>query len=197
MAKTRRILVAPLDWGLGHATRCIPLIRTLLDLGQEVMLASSGGALQLRVIEYRIGQMRGGSERVRRALRLEQGDPIDVRPVHDEDGTIHAVPWSRTGVDNDVENRGLFGLGHTDEEVTVRGVTFVTRVPASDDNPDGYQLYRYIDWLDVFRQAGISAATRPIYDYRKHLSPESLDELNKIPELAEAYRIVAEREDGG
>src|ERR1700741_2806768 len=34
-----RVLVAPLDWGLGHATRCIPIIRELLELDCEVWLA--------------------------------------------------------------------------------------------------------------------------------------------------------------
>lgn len=37
-----RILVAPLDWGLGHATRCIPLIRLLLQKGCTVFLAGEG-----------------------------------------------------------------------------------------------------------------------------------------------------------
>lgn len=35
-----RILVAPLDWGLGHATRCIPIIRELLLQGCDVWLAA-------------------------------------------------------------------------------------------------------------------------------------------------------------
>lgn len=35
-------MVAPLDWGLGHATRCIPLIRHLLDAGCDVIIASDG-----------------------------------------------------------------------------------------------------------------------------------------------------------
>jgi len=34
-----RILVAPLDWGLGHAVRCIPIIRQILADGHEVILA--------------------------------------------------------------------------------------------------------------------------------------------------------------
>ncbi|MFN2457139.1 MAG: glycosyltransferase [Chitinophagaceae bacterium] len=34
-----KILVAPLDWGLGHATRCIPVIKQLLASGCEVLLA--------------------------------------------------------------------------------------------------------------------------------------------------------------
>ena len=37
-----RILVAPLDWGLGHATRCIPIIWELLSQGCEVWLAGEG-----------------------------------------------------------------------------------------------------------------------------------------------------------
>lgn len=37
-----RILVAPLDWGLGHATRCIPVIRELLAQNAEVWLAGEG-----------------------------------------------------------------------------------------------------------------------------------------------------------
>ena len=43
----KRVLVAPLDWGLGHATRCIPVIREFLDRGCEVQIASSGMALTL------------------------------------------------------------------------------------------------------------------------------------------------------
>jgi uncharacterized protein (TIGR00661 family) len=37
-----RILVAPLDWGLGHTTRCIPIIRKLINDGNEVFLAGEG-----------------------------------------------------------------------------------------------------------------------------------------------------------
>jgi len=42
-----KVLVCPLNWGLGHATRCIPIIRSLLDLGTEVALASDGRSLAL------------------------------------------------------------------------------------------------------------------------------------------------------
>ncbi|MGZ8559598.1 MAG: hypothetical protein ACXWWC_14750, partial [Chitinophagaceae bacterium] len=37
-----RILVAPLDWGLGHATRCIPVIYELLMQDSEIWLAGEG-----------------------------------------------------------------------------------------------------------------------------------------------------------
>ena len=43
----KRVLVAPLDWGLGHATRCIPIIRALHNFGCEEILAGSGASLAL------------------------------------------------------------------------------------------------------------------------------------------------------
>lgn len=47
MNQKQRILIAPLDWGLGHATRCIPLIRKWISDGHEVVLAVSGNTEQL------------------------------------------------------------------------------------------------------------------------------------------------------
>ncbi len=38
----KKLLVAPLDWGLGHATRCIPIIKELLMNRCEVWLAGEG-----------------------------------------------------------------------------------------------------------------------------------------------------------
>jgi uncharacterized protein (TIGR00661 family) len=49
---SKTILVAPLHWGLGHATRCIPIIRKLLDQNFNVLLASDGAALQLLRSEF-------------------------------------------------------------------------------------------------------------------------------------------------
>lgn len=36
------VLMAPLDWGLGHATRSIPIIKVLLKHGCEVIIAAEG-----------------------------------------------------------------------------------------------------------------------------------------------------------
>jgi uncharacterized protein (TIGR00661 family) len=51
-ARKPRILVAPLDWGLGHATRCIPLIRQLLDEDYEVWIAAEGSQEELLRSEF-------------------------------------------------------------------------------------------------------------------------------------------------
>jgi len=52
MAEKKRILVAPLNWGLGHATRCIPIINALISQGFEPVLASDGIALELLRKEF-------------------------------------------------------------------------------------------------------------------------------------------------
>ncbi|MEO5946379.1 MAG: glycosyltransferase [Chitinophagaceae bacterium] len=47
-----RILLAPLDWGLGHATRCIPIIKELLAQDCEVWLAGEGAQEELLKTEF-------------------------------------------------------------------------------------------------------------------------------------------------
>ncbi|MDG3583975.1 glycosyltransferase [Galbibacter pacificus] len=48
----KKILVAPLNWGLGHATRCIPIIKSLLENNFEPIIASDGDALNLLKKEF-------------------------------------------------------------------------------------------------------------------------------------------------
>jgi len=48
----KRILVATLNWGLGHATRCIPIIKQLHLNGFETVVASDGQALELLKKEF-------------------------------------------------------------------------------------------------------------------------------------------------
>ena len=48
----KRILVAPLNWGLGHATRCIPIINALIAENFAPIIASDGAALTLLRKEF-------------------------------------------------------------------------------------------------------------------------------------------------
>ena len=50
--KSSRVLVAPLNWGLGHATRCVPIIRGLLAEGYEVVIAADGYPLKFLRREF-------------------------------------------------------------------------------------------------------------------------------------------------
>lgn len=42
MINQKTILVCPLDWGLGHATRCIPIVYEFMNLGYNVIIGTSG-----------------------------------------------------------------------------------------------------------------------------------------------------------
>lgn len=46
------IVIAPLNWGLGHATRCIPIIHFLLQNNVNPILASDGASLELLRNEF-------------------------------------------------------------------------------------------------------------------------------------------------
>ena len=60
MQVPEKILICPLNWGLGHASRCVPIIREELNIGNEVVIATDGFPLtflqqqfpNLRTIEF-------------------------------------------------------------------------------------------------------------------------------------------------
>lgn len=52
MQQKKRILICPLDWGLGHATRCIPIIHKLLQKNAEVFIGGNGRSLALLKKEF-------------------------------------------------------------------------------------------------------------------------------------------------
>jgi len=47
-----RILISPLAWGLGHATRDIPVIKILLEEGHSIGVVATGAAYELLEKEY-------------------------------------------------------------------------------------------------------------------------------------------------
>ncbi|MGN0187526.1 MAG: glycosyltransferase family protein [Paludibacteraceae bacterium] len=47
-----RILVCPLNWGLGHATRCVPIVRALIKSGKTVIIAADGEPLAFLQQEF-------------------------------------------------------------------------------------------------------------------------------------------------
>ena len=42
---SNKIIIAPLNWGWGHATRCIPIIKEIISLGLKPVIACDGSAL--------------------------------------------------------------------------------------------------------------------------------------------------------
>jgi UDP:flavonoid glycosyltransferase YjiC (YdhE family) len=68
------VLISPLDWGLGHATRCIPIIRELLKQGAKVVIASSGpqkALLQAEFPDIEILDLPGYSIRYKKGIFLK------------------------------------------------------------------------------------------------------------------------------
>src|SRR5690554_6730686 len=52
MLHNKRILIAPLNWGLGHASRCIPIIRDLIMQRAEVIIGADQLPLELLRKEF-------------------------------------------------------------------------------------------------------------------------------------------------
>jgi len=46
------VLIAPLDWGLGHATRCVPIVNSLINADFEVIIAAEGAQKALLQNEF-------------------------------------------------------------------------------------------------------------------------------------------------
>ncbi|MCL6523617.1 MAG: glycosyl transferase family 28 [Thermoflavifilum sp.] len=118
----KRILVAPLDWGLGHVTRCIPLIQELLQQSCEVWLAAEGMHAQLLHQEfpelpllplrgYRI-RYTGGHGGGLFVWNIARQIPQMMRTIEDEQKwlqqTFRTYRWDAVISDN------RFGLFHPD-----------------------------------------------------------------------------------
>lgn len=50
--KKKRVLVCVLNWGLGHAARCVPVIEHLVEAGFDVFIGSDGAALTFLKREF-------------------------------------------------------------------------------------------------------------------------------------------------
>ena len=48
----KNILICPLNWGLGHATRCVPIIKDLSNQGNKVIIAADEGPLAFLQKEF-------------------------------------------------------------------------------------------------------------------------------------------------
>jgi UDP-N-acetylglucosamine transferase subunit ALG13 len=51
-ALPKKILIAPLDWGLGHTTRCLPVIAALLHEGHTVVAAADGAPASILKAQF-------------------------------------------------------------------------------------------------------------------------------------------------
>ena len=48
--KDKTVFISALDWGLGHASRCVPIIQDLIEKGHSVTIAAGG--TQKKILQY-------------------------------------------------------------------------------------------------------------------------------------------------
>lgn len=52
MKNPKNILICPLDWGIGHATRCVPIIKELVNIGHTPVIAADNRPLAFLQTEF-------------------------------------------------------------------------------------------------------------------------------------------------
>lgn len=80
----QKVIFGVLNWGLGHATRSIPLIRALAHAGYEPVIASDGAALELLRTEFP-------------DLKVEELPAYNIR-YSKKGGVLVALFWQLPGI---------------------------------------------------------------------------------------------------
>lgn len=104
----KRILVAPLNWGLGHATRCIPIINALIVEGFEPVIASDGEALKLLQKEFpRLSSVELPSYNITYA---KNGKLFKFKLLFDSPKLLKAIKAEKKATKSIVENNNISGI---------------------------------------------------------------------------------------
>lgn len=149
-----RVLVAPLDWGLGHATRCIPIIRFLTsEIRCQVILAANGpqrallaesfpGLEILEIPDYKVSYSK---KRTATILKLAASVPSILRTIRREQAWLKTLVASH-GIDVVIsDNR--YGLYHPSIPCHFITHQLLVKTPMGPwvDRLLQKQLYRFIN----------------------------------------------------
>ena len=107
-SKHKKILVAPLNWGLGHAARCIPLVKALLDDNFEPILASDGAALEFLKKEF--PQLKHYALPAYEVKYAKKGSMLKFKLLLQTPKILNAISKERKVVDEIVVKEGLKGI---------------------------------------------------------------------------------------
>ncbi|MEM1259495.1 MAG: glycosyltransferase [Bacteroidota bacterium] len=108
MSKRDRILVAPLNWGLGHATRCIPIIKALLQHGFQPVLASDGAALSLLQKEFpKLQAVKLPSYKIKYA---EKAQHFKLKMIWDSPKVVKAMAKEKKEIKHLVKKHQINGI---------------------------------------------------------------------------------------
>lgn len=101
-------MVAPLNWGLGHATRCIPIINALLEHGHRPYIASDGVALALLRKEFpEVPSFELPSYKITYA---EKGKNFKIKMIWDSPKILKAMSKEKKAVKKLVKEHDLDGI---------------------------------------------------------------------------------------
>lgn len=101
------VLIAPLDWGLGHATRCIPIIKELIRQGVRVTIAVSGGQKNLLYEEFPLLEF---IEIPGYALRFKRGLLLKWTLIFQIPGILKSVKKENKWLGQTVEDLGIHAV---------------------------------------------------------------------------------------
>ncbi|WP_340064484.1 glycosyltransferase [Ascidiimonas aurantiaca] len=108
MPEKKRILVAPLNWGLGHATRCIPIISALEAHGFLPIIASDGQALELLRKEFpQLETVELPSYQIEYA---KKGRNFKLKMLWDSPKMIKAAKREKKFIKKLVSEQGILGI---------------------------------------------------------------------------------------
>lgn len=215
VSKNRNILICPLDWGLGHATRCIPVISCLLEHGFTPIIAASGGSLKLLQDEfpglnnhYLPGYNIKYSEKGSMTLNLSMQLPGLTASILSERKAVKQLikKYNIAGIISD--NR--FGLGFS--QIPSVYITHQIRILANGRmrlfEPILYKFHRSIMnsykeiWIPDYRGkenlSGILSHSYPPLKKAEFIGPLSRFSVNSIvPDLNFASGLIPLRSRGG
>ncbi|CAH8284760.1 uncharacterized protein (TIGR00661 family) [Mariniflexile fucanivorans] len=104
----KRILVAPLNWGLGHAARCIPIINALIAHGFEPIIASDGEALILLQKEFpTLSSVELPSYNI---TYTKNGKFLKLKLLTDSPKLLKAIKAEKKATKNLIENNTISGI---------------------------------------------------------------------------------------
>lgn len=107
-SNNKKIIVAPLNWGLGHAARCIPIINALLKENFEPIITSDGDALELLKKEFpTLKSYELPSYNIRYTIN---GKLLKYRLLFDSIKILNAIKGEQKIIENIIEKENISGI---------------------------------------------------------------------------------------
>ena len=106
--QNNKILIAPLNWGLGHATRCVPIIDAMIKERFEPILAGDGESLLLLQKEFpNLKSYKLPSYNIR---YTKKGSSLKYRLLFDSNKILKVVKNEKEEVEKIIQKENIKGI---------------------------------------------------------------------------------------